>query len=83
MMDVKEAKDRANMVNQIKNLTEEGKSLLHKGMIELNLSKSFDFFKAGLAKMGEAKALRDEFWKKYPNALILHNCPWMSKDVSS
>lgn len=83
MVDVKEVKGRANLVNQVKNLTEEGKSLLSKGIAEYNVVKSRKLIQEGRAKLDEAQTLREEFWKKYPNTLILHNCPWMSKDVSN
>lgn len=81
MVDVNKARERSQLVARIKQLVEEGNSLCTKGVTHHVEEKYQELVKAGQAKLQEAGALRDEFWKKYPNALVMHNCPWLAKEI--
>lgn len=81
MINVKVARDRAQRVARIKQLIDEGNNLCSKGVNHHDETTYQDLVKQGHEKLREADKLRDEFWDKYPNALIMANCPWMSRHV--
>ena len=79
--DYENAKERSNMVCAVKNLTTSGENLYAQGGAEVCNETAQQLFQEGQEKLQQAAVIREEFWDKYPNALIDPNCPWMAKDV--
>lgn len=77
---VKEARERARITSEVYSLANEGNSLFVQSACCKSPVVADQLHQKAQQRINKADELRNEFWDKYPQALIAPNCPWMSKD---
>ena len=77
---VEEARERARITSEVHSLVSEGNSLFVQSAFAPSAAVSTQLHQQGQELINRADELKDEFWDKYPQALIAPSCPWMRKD---
>lgn len=77
---VEEARERTRIISEVNSLVCEGNALFVQSACVSSPIASSQLHQQGKERINKADALRDEFWDKYPQALITPSCLWMRKD---
>lgn len=77
---VEEARERARITSEVYSLASEGNALFVQSTCCGSPEVASQLHQQGQERLNKADELRNEFWDKYPQALIAPSCPWMRKD---
>lgn len=80
LLKVEEARERARITSEVYSLANEGNALFVQSACCITPAVADKLHQKAQERINKADELRNEFWDKYPQALIAPSCPWMRKD---
>lgn len=80
MLKVKEALERSRLTSEVFNRVTEANNLFVASACSTNPAEADSLFQQAQAQVNQADAVRDQFWARYPQALIPPTCPWMNRN---